>query len=134
MSGHTSLNTFIFSDKIDSTSIYEMYENDYLYIETIFKTILDSLDENLAAICDGYRQKNLELLRKSVHKVRPTFGFAGLLGVQEKCKEFEDKCQAAASINELEIDFPELVKNLEKADAIIKEEYKKLKSFNESGS
>ncbi len=134
MSGHTSVNTLTFNDKIDAAYIYEMYENDYPYIETIFKAILDSYDADLAAIQDNYRKENLELLRKSVHKIKPTFGFAGMLTVQEKCKEFENKCQAATSIGEIEMDFSEWIKHLEEAGIIIMEEHKKLKSFNNSAS
>ena len=133
MSGQTSVNTLTFNDKIDAAYIYEMYENDYPYIETIFKAILDNYDEDLAAIQDHYRNKNLELLRRSVHKIKPTFGFAGMLSVQEKCREFENKCQAAISISEIEMDFSEWMKQLEEAGIIIMEEHRKLKSFN-SGS
>ena len=133
MSNQTSLNTFIFNNEIDAAYIYEMYENDYPYIATIFKAILDNYDEDLAVIRDQYRNKNLEQLRKSVHKIKPTFGFAGMLAVQEKCREFENKCQAAISIGEIEMDFSEWIKQLEEAGIIIMEEYKKLKSFN-SGS
>src|SRR6478672_6266929 len=125
-----SSHSFTFSDKIDADYIYSMYENDYPYIESMFKVVLDHFDEDLAAIHNNYGQKNVELLRKSVHKIRPSFGFAGLPVVQEKCREFENKCQAAKSMNELEIDFPEFVKCLEEAGTVIIEEYKKLKSFN----
>ena len=111
-----------------------MYENDYPYIETIFRAILDTYDEDLAAIHDNYRKKDLELLRKSAHKIKPTFGFAGMLATQEKCKEFEHKCQVAISIGEIEMDFSEWIKQLEEAGTIITEEHKKLKSFNNSGS
>jgi hypothetical protein len=134
MSGHTSLNTFIFSDKIDAVYIYEMYENDYGYIETMFKAILDGFEEDLAAIRDNYLQKNLESLRKSIHKIKPTFGFAGMLDIQEKCKEFESKCQVVKSVGELETDFPAFIKCLEEAGVIVMEEYKKLEAFNNSGS
>lgn len=134
MSDQTSSNTFIFNDKIDAVYLYEMYETDYPYMETIFKTILDSLDEDLAAIHESYRNENLELLRKSVHKVIPTFGFAGMLTVQKKCKEVENKCHSALSVSEIEMDLLELMKYLEEAGAIIMEEHKKLRSFNNSGS
>ena len=125
-----SSHTFIFSDKIDTNYIYGMYENDYPYIESMFKAVVDHFDEDLAAIRNNYAQKNVELLRKSVHKVRPSFGFAGMPVVQEKCSEFEKKCQVAKSINELEMDFPVFMKCLEEAGTVIIEEYKKLKSFN----
>lgn len=134
MSSQTSVNTLILNDKIDAAYICEMYENDYPYIETIFKAILDSYDEDLATIHDNYRKKDLELLRKSVHKIKPTFGFAGMLTVQEKCREFENTCQNATSISEIETDFTEWIKHLEEAGTIIMEEHKKLKSFNNSSS
>jgi HPt (histidine-containing phosphotransfer) domain-containing protein len=134
MSNQISLNTFIFNHEIDAAFINEMYENDYPYIGTIFKAILDTYDEDLAAIRDTYGKKNLDLLRRSVHKIKPTFGFAGMLTVQEKCKEFEMKCHAATSIDEIETDFSEWIKNLEEAGIIIMEEYQKLRSFNNSGS
>jgi HPt (histidine-containing phosphotransfer) domain-containing protein len=134
MSGYTSLNTFVFSDKIDAAYIYDMYENDYPYIETMFKMVLDSLNEDMAVIHDNYRKKDLELLRKSVHKIKPSFGFAGMPATQEKCREFENRCQAAKFVSELETDFSELIKYLQEAGTIIMEEYKKLKSFNHPGS
>jgi hypothetical protein len=134
MSDQMSSNTFMFNDKIDAVYIYQMYDTDYPYIETIFKTILDSLDEDVAAIHDSYRKGNLELLRKSVHKIIPTFAFAGMLTIQKKCKEVENKCRSAISVNEIEMDLLELMKYLEEAGAIIIEEHKKLESFNNSGS
>ena len=134
MSDQTSSNTFVFSDKIDAAYIYNMYEDDYSYIESMFKAVLDHFDEDLAAIQNNYGQKNIDLLRRAVHKVRPAFGFAGMPVVQEKCKDFENKCQAAKSINELEMDYPELIKCLEEAGAVITTEYRKLKSFNDACS
>jgi len=129
-SHHTSSNTFVFSDKVDAAYIYNMYGDDYLYIESMFKAVLDHFDEDISAIQNNYGQKNIDLLRRSVHKVRPAFGFAGMPVVQEKCKEFENKCEAAKSINELEMDYPELIKCLDEAGAVIAEEYRKLKLFN----
>jgi hypothetical protein len=129
-----SSSTFVFNDKIDAAYIHEMYETDYPYIETIFKTILDGFDADLAAIQDSYRKANLELLRKSVHKVIPTFGFAGMLKVQEKCKEVENKCKSATSVSDIDLDLVELIKYLKEAGTIIMEEYKKLQSFNNSVS
>jgi hypothetical protein len=57
-----------------------------------------------------------------------------MLTVQNKCKEFENKCQTATSIGDIEMDFSELIKQLEEAGIIIIEEHKRLRSFNNSGS
>jgi HPt (histidine-containing phosphotransfer) domain-containing protein len=126
------LNSFIFSHTIDSAYLHDMYEEDYAYIEVIFEKVLDTFDENLHAIHESHHKKNLELLRKSVHKIKPSFGFAGLPAVQEKCKDFESKCQAVASTNELDAHFAALLKSLHEAKAIITEEHRRLKSFNQA--
>ncbi|HEY1870682.1 MAG TPA: Hpt domain-containing protein [Chitinophagaceae bacterium] len=130
MSTNTSSNAFTFSDKFDAAYIYNMYEDDYLYIESMFKVVLDHFDEDLAAIQNNYEQKDIDQLRRSVHKVRPAFGYAGMPVVQEKCKEFENKCMAVKSVSEVETDYYELIKCLEEAGTVISEEHKKLKSFN----
>jgi HPt (histidine-containing phosphotransfer) domain-containing protein len=132
MPGPTSLNSFIFSHTIDAAFLHEMYEEDYQYIEVIFEKVLDGFDENLQALQDNHRDKNLELLRKSVHKIKPSFGFVGLPAVQEKCRDFEAKCQAATSVNELDAHFAALMKSLQDARTIITEEYSRLKSFNQT--
>lgn len=133
MSDQASSQTFVFSDKIDAVYIHSMYENDYLYMETMFKVVVDHFDEDLLSIQNNYGQNNVELLRKSVHKVRPSFSFVGMPVVQEKCMEFENKCQAAKSVSELEADFPAFIKCLEDARTVITEEYKRLQLFNEAG-
>jgi HPt (histidine-containing phosphotransfer) domain-containing protein len=129
-----TLNSFIFSHTIDAAFLHEMYEEDYQYIEVIFEKVLDGFDENLQALQDNHRDNNLELLRKSVHKIKPSFGFVGLPAVQEKCRDFEAKCQAATSIHELDADFAALMKSLQDARTIITEEYSRLKSFNQTNS
>lgn len=126
--------TFSFSEKIDADYIFNMYEDDYPYIETMFKTVLDHFDADRLAILTNFQQNDLELLRKAVHKIKPTFGFVGMPDVLEKCKAFENKCYQVQSTKELEIDYKYLLSTLEDAHQAIINEHNKLVSYNRSAA
>jgi len=125
---------FTFSEKIDSEYIYNMYEEDYPYIESMFKTVLDHIDEDRDSIVTYFKEQQLELLRKSVHKIKPAFGFVGMPVFLEKCKAFENKCYQVASTDELEKDYQDLLSELEDAIQVIANEHKKLVSYNLSAA
>jgi Hpt domain len=130
MQGHSSSGSFAFSEKIDSEYIYNMYEDDYPYIESMFKTVLDHIDEDRDSIVTYYKEQQLELLRKSVHKIKPAFGFVGMPAVLEKCKAFENKCYHVTSTYELEKDYQDLLNEMGDAILVIANEHKKLVSHN----
>lgn len=133
MSDHNTT-SFIFSDRIDADYIFNMYEDDYSYIETMFKTVLDHFDTDRSDILANFQQNDLELLRKAVHKIKPTFGFVGMPNVLEICKAFENKCYQAQSTKELEIDYKNLLNTLEDAHQAIINEHNKLVSHNRSAA
>ena len=126
--------SFTFSDKIDAGYIFNMYEDDYSYIETMFKTVLDHFDADRLSILANFQQDDLELLRKAVHKIKPTFGFVGMPAVLEKCKAFENKCYQVHSVKELEADYKDLLHTLEDAHQVIINEHNKLVSYNRSAA
>lgn len=121
---------FIFNEKIDSDYLYSLYENDYQYIEEIFDTTLTHFDDDFNAIQLAFEANNLSELKKAIHKMKPTFGFVGLLLVQQICKEFEDTCQKASASNELKSEYQQIVATLAASKELIAEEYNKLKEFN----
>jgi len=134
MQSQPSSNPFTFSEKIDAEYIFNMYEDDYSYIESMFKTVLDHIDEDRDSIVTYYKEQQLELLRKSVHKIKPAFGFVGMPAVLEKCKSFENKCYQVAGTDELEKDYLELLTELDDAVLVIANEHKKLVSYNLSAA
>jgi chemotaxis protein histidine kinase CheA len=134
MINHSNPAAFTFSDKIDADYIFNMYEDDYSYIETMFKTVLDHFDGDRLGILDNFQQDDLELLRKAVHKIKPTFGFVGMPAVLEKCKAFENKCYQVRSAKDLEADYKDLLDTLEDAHQVIINEHNKLVSYNRSAA
>lgn len=121
---------FIFGDKIDADYIFNMYEDDYPYIESMFKTVLDHFEDDRNSIVVHYQDGQPEALRKSIHKIKPAFGFVGMPAVLELCKNFENKCYLVQSTDELEREYKELLTVLEDAYQVIANEHQKLVSYN----
>ena len=121
---------FIFNEKFDSEYLYSLYEDDYQYIEEIFSTTLTHFDEDFKAVYIAYDTNNLPDLKRAVHKIKPTFGFVGLPGVQHICSVFEDRCQQAKTASELKTEYQQIVITLAESKDLIAAEYSKLKVFN----
>ena len=72
-----------------------------------------------------------ENLRKAVHKIKPSFGFVGLLSSQEACKNFEGLCNPDTPIETLETDYKQLWTILLDSRTVITEEYQRIQEFNQ---
>lgn len=121
---------FQFDRRIDAGILYSLYENDYLYIEEIFKTTLTHYDEDVEAFETHYHARSLEGMRKTVHKIKPVFGFVGMPAVQDWCQDFEDKCTATGDIQEIFSDSEKLLHQFKECKRIIEAELQKLSAYN----
>ena len=91
----------VFEDNIDSAFLFSLYEEDFQYIEEIFKTTLDQVNIISIEIAVAYASGNIGELRKLVHKIKPAFGFTGFLKAEKICKDFEDACVNEFSFGQL---------------------------------
>ena len=123
---------FEFDKAIDPESIASLYDNDYNWIEEVFSSVLAEYSSGFAKIEQTLAEKDLEGLRKAVHKMKPAFGFVGMLQMQEMCKNLEEKCQGATSIAVLENETSILLNNLTTCRDILEKEYERLKIFNQN--
>lgn len=130
MNANSSYKTFIFNEKIDSEFLFSMYEDDFPYLEEVFHITLSQLDPDLEQVKQAFEQKDLAGLRKAVHKVKPSFGYTGLLQLQESCRQFEELCDRAGSIEEVISDYELLAGNMAESRNIIENEWQKLKKIN----
>ncbi len=122
---------FIFNEKLDAEYIFSLYADDFGYIEEVFCTTLEHFDHDFDSIQLAYDNQNISDLRKAVHKIKPTFGFIGLLKTQQLCKDFEDLCSSASSATDgLAIEYKQIRDALLEAKTIIEKEYIRLKEFN----
>jgi HPt (histidine-containing phosphotransfer) domain-containing protein len=130
MSNQALSNQFIFNEQIDKDYIYSLYADDYAYIEEMFTTTSQYLDPDIESIQLAYSAGNTADLKRAVHKIKPAFGFAGMLSVQDTCKNFEDMCQEHTSTEELSKEYKNLISILKEGKNIIETERKRLKDFN----
>jgi HPt (histidine-containing phosphotransfer) domain-containing protein len=119
-------NSFTFNSLINPDILYELYENDYQYIEEIFNTVLTHIDADLEEIRLAQSAGDIESLRKSIHKIKPTFGFLGMPQIEQKCRDFEDKSRASQSAAPLTNELNELLLLMKAAQKAIQEDHQKL--------
>jgi len=130
MNHHPSDNRFIFNEEISAESITDLYGDDYVYVQEVFNTVLDDYQGLTDKIIACYSANDIQALKAAVHKIKPVFGFVGLIAVQQQCQQFENICQASSSIESVENDFGLLRNKLIASKAIIEEERSKLEIFN----
>jgi HPt (histidine-containing phosphotransfer) domain-containing protein len=123
---------FEFDKAIDSESIANLYDNDYTWIEEVFSSVLAEYGPGTAQIEQTLAEKDVEGLRKAVHKMKPVFGFVGMLQMQEMCRTLEDKCNGETSISVIETETNILLNNLTTCREILEKEYDRLKTFNQN--
>jgi len=130
MAGQTDTKQFIFNEKIDVESIFSLYADDFSYIEEIFLTTLRHFDQDVEAIKLAYADASVPDLRKAIHKIKPTFGFVGLMSVESSCREFEHLCEKVSTTEEIADEYKEICSKLMDAKDIMEAEHKRLKEFN----
>jgi HPt (histidine-containing phosphotransfer) domain-containing protein len=122
--------SFNFNPKIDSDFIISMYEDDYLYISEMFQTTLKQMGPDIELVKKFFEDRDLESLRKQVHKIKPAFGFVGLRGIEEHCQHFENKCLSLSSTEELVPEYAILIDSVDEGKRIIEQEIENLKVYN----
>jgi len=130
MGSETLPKQFIFNEKMDKEALYSLYTDDFAYIEEIFATILQHFDADFSTVQLAFENKSMEDLKRAIHKIKPTFGYTGLLEAQSMCKNFEDQCAGAASITDITEAYIHIKNELLEAKDIIQNEYIRLKAFN----
>jgi hypothetical protein len=130
MNASSFMEPFIFNKLIDQGVLYELYENDYTYIEKIFKAALSNFEEDLERLRFCHTSGDLEGLRKAIHKITPTFGFLGIPGIENQCRMFEDMCSTHLSTSELTTELNALLEAIEAGRIVIEEDHRKLIIFN----
>lgn len=121
--------TFDFSPPIDSRYLIELYAGDYIMIGETFSDVLAEYDVFVQHINDGYEQGDRAALKSAVHKIKPLFGFVGLLTLQAECQDFENNCLQAKQ-DALAANFTTLKAKLLNIRNLIETEKARLEAFN----
>jgi hypothetical protein len=126
------MDTFSFNKLIDTAVLFDLYENDYTYIEKIFQTALVNIESDLERVRLSHRFEDGEGLRKAIHKLKPTFGFLGMPFLERECSSFEKKCTIAQSTGELSVELDLLLAQIDEGKRAVEDDYRKLIIFNKT--
>ncbi len=126
----STVNPFTFSPEIDSEYIQSLYGDDFEYIHEILLTVLNDYDGLADNVDLSYSSGNLAQLKSAVHKIKPVFGFVGLVSIQQECLTFEQRCGSQTRIEEMATEMEHLKNRIAIGKQIIGEEAKKLEIFN----
>jgi hypothetical protein len=129
MNNPLSDNTFVFSPPIDSRYLIELYAGDFVMIGETFADVLSEYSDFVQSVYASYQAKDMPALKGAVHKIKPLFGFVGLLSLQAQCQDFEYACQDREWAD-LAGDFNSLKSNLIQVRALIETEKERLEIFN----
>jgi chemotaxis protein histidine kinase CheA len=130
MNSNFHRNSFVFNQKIDSEFLYTLYEQDYGYMEKVFQMTANQLDKDIPLLEQAFREDAIDTLLRLLHKLKPTFGFVGLLKLQEVCHHLEDRYQSAVSNQTLKTDPIDLLAELLESPYIVYTELLRLSEFN----
>jgi signal transduction histidine kinase/FixJ family two-component response regulator len=75
---------------LDSTYLQEMYGDDYKYATDMFQTFITEIVPEVQTL--GVETLDIQLLRKQIHKIKPTFGMVGLISLQSQLADLETAC------------------------------------------
>lgn len=129
MSELTSDKAFLFSEPVDGSYLIELYAGDYVMIEETFSDVLGEYDTLIAKVCEAYQAEDIATLKSTVHKIKPLFGFVGLLSIQSQCLHFEKACEQG-NFSAVTADFTPLKNSLLQAKSIIEKERDRLQAYN----
>ena len=120
---------FIFNEKIDEDYIYSLYEQDFVYIAEVFSSSLETLKEESGHFTSAYESSDINELKKATHKIKPLFGFTGLLHHQEMMGRFEHLCETASNTSNITIQYMELTELIKEGKNILKDDCNRLTEF-----
>jgi HPt (histidine-containing phosphotransfer) domain-containing protein len=125
-----NLEGFEYSDKFDRHFLMELYSGDTKTAEEIFGSTISQVRMELPLIESLAVRGDVEGLRRAFHKIKPLFGYTGLLSVQDYVQEFETKCQGPVSMPDIQVTYENIMEILRDAIDGIAREHQKLMEFN----
>jgi hypothetical protein len=120
---------FIFNENIDEDHLFSLYEHDYAYIAEVFNSSIESLKEETGHFNSAYETSDIKALKSVTHKIKPLFGFTGLLHHQEMIARFEHLCENASSTSNITMQYMELTEMIKEGRNILKEDCNRLTEF-----
>ena len=121
---------YVFSDHFDRQFLEDLYSGDTEAAAEIFKSSLSQVVEELQLAEEKARLGDIVGMRKIFHKIKPLFGYMGLLSVQDFVKHFEDQCNDSVLMADIEVAYENIKEIIREALSLVREEHHKLSDYN----
>ncbi|MBA4168691.1 MAG: hypothetical protein H0X41_14290 [Chitinophagaceae bacterium] len=121
---------FIFNEKLDSGFLYSLYEDDYPYITQVFSDTIEELENSLMSFAMAFNGGEVGGLKLAAHKIKPLFGFTGLLSVQDAVSHFESHCGEVSQVGVLTDEYNLLMENIDKSKQLLITEQIRLQEYS----
>lgn len=121
---------YSFSEQFDRQFLDELYAGDTEAAAEIFQSSMLQIVEELQLAEEKARMGDIAGVRKIFHKIKPLFGYMGLLSVQDFVQHFEDQCGDSVLMSDVQISYDNIQEIIREALSLVREEHHKLNEFN----
>ena len=81
-------------DSFDTAYLNDAYADDAETAAVVFEQYLNDLPENMRLLSQSYKNRDIEVFRKAIHKQKPGFSYVGLTDVTSKFDELQTICNS----------------------------------------
>jgi HPt (histidine-containing phosphotransfer) domain-containing protein len=121
---------YMYSDHFDHQFLEELYAGDTEAAAEIFQSSLTQIIDELKLAEEKALAGDFAGVRKIFHKIKPLFGYMGLLSVQDFVQHFEDQCGDSVLMSDIQIPYENIKEIIREALSLVGEEHQKLSEFN----
>lgn len=122
--------SYQFSDQFDQQFLMELYGDDMKSAEEVFQSSIVQIHQELQEAEKLFISRSITEVRKIFHRIKPLFGYVGLISVQDFIQKFEDNCIHYHEIDGLTLAFENIKEIVQDASGKIREEKERLSAYN----
>ena len=123
-------NQYVFSDHFDRQFLEELYAGDTEAAAEVFHASLVQIVDEMKLADEKFADGDITGVRKIYHKIKPLFGYMGLLSVQDFVQHFEDHCRDTVLIADIQTAFENIKEIIRGSLSLAREEHHKLNDHN----
>ncbi|GEP90182.1 PAS domain S-box-containing protein [Chitinophaga terrae (ex Kim and Jung 2007)] len=126
-----NISGFEFSEDLDVKYLTDLYENNISYAADLFEIFIRTIREELDKLSVVLENKDWNLMKFQVHKLKPNFAMVGLTWISAKMQELENIFRSNPQPNEEEVVqlFKDVRSDVDKFYPLIEEQYARMQDF-----
>lgn len=121
----------MFRGPYDTQVLFDLYENDFNYMEDVFRLTLSEFKLDLNNLRTYQLNKDLTACRKQLHKMKPSLGYVGLKRTEEHCADVEEKLKHTKSWNDINEELGWLIIEMQECSVLMEATANALNGYNE---